>query len=343
MVMALQPSGSIRQTRRKRGAALFSTSSPTDLCGRNRQSVDVVVAAQRLVAARALIHEARVVAVGLQVRAAPTSPTPAFGVFVSAGRLAASAPPAQTCPGAPGHRGRAAAARQSWRSARRPARARCCRFRAAFTATSFPEDEAEGIVVAAIGGADRLPAFEGGVEGNPLNSGCTVARETRCGGSAELPHGRDGPQRRRPRGEIRLQASRAPRASPSLRMQPQELRQRHPAQLDHVDGLIERRLLRRGGLGSQGGEVQVFPRGQDVVPHQPVTGHNIVEPREPPLIRVAAIAVFFEDLRDLGGACSSAVAGLAGMPGRTNCSSTKTTTPATINLPSVLIQFSVPL
>src|SRR5260370_36903060 len=43
-----------------------------------------------------------------------------------------------------------------------------------------------------------------------------------------------------------------------------------------------------------------------------------------------------------GGACSSAADGLTGMPGRTNCKAANTTTPATSNLPGLLIDLSSP-
>jgi hypothetical protein len=41
-------------------------------------------------------------------------------------------------------------------------------------------------------------------------------------------------------------------------MQLEEARQRHRAQLDHVHGFVERRLLRGGGLGAKRGEVEVL-------------------------------------------------------------------------------------
>ena len=32
-----------------------------------------------------------------------------------------------------------------------------------------------------------------------------------------------------------------------------------------------------------------------MVPHQPITGHNLIEPREPSLVRVTAITVFSQE------------------------------------------------
>ena len=40
----------------------------------------------------------------------------------------------------------------------------------------------------------------------------------------------------------------------------------------------------------------MLARGQDVVPDQPVTGDDLVEPGEPPFVGVAAVAVLVEDL-----------------------------------------------
>ena len=58
----------------------------------------------------------------------------------------------------------------------------------------------------------------------------------------------------------------------------QESRQRHRSKLDHVYGFVERRLLRGSEFGSEGREVEVLTRGQDIVPHQPVAWHDMVEP-----------------------------------------------------------------
>jgi len=63
---------------------------------------------------------------------------------------------------------------------------------------------------------------------------------------------------------------------------------------------IESRLLCRCRFCAQRRKVQMFARGQNVVPHQPVSGHNLVEPCKPALVRVTAVTVLVKDVENLG-------------------------------------------
>ena len=70
----------------------------------------------------------------------------------------------------------------------------------------------------------------------------------------------------------------------------------------------------------------MLPRRQDIVADKPIAGNDLIEPREPWLTGVAAIA---------------AVAGPAGIPGRTHCNAASTTIAATASLPNFAIQLSL--
>jgi len=98
-------------------------------------------------------------------------------------------------------------------------------------------------------------------------------------------------------------------------MQLEEAGQRHRAQLDHVHGFVKRCLLRGGGLVAERGEVEVLARGQDVVADQPVGGHDLVEPCEPSLVGVAAVAVLLKDVLDFGRCLQFGCRGLGGDAG----------------------------
>jgi hypothetical protein len=42
----------------------------------------------------------------------------------------------------------------------------------------------------------------------------------------------------------------------------------------------------------------MLARSQNVMPHQPVSGHDLIEPRETPLVRMATVAIFLKDAPD---------------------------------------------
>ena len=79
-----------------------------------------------------------------------------------------------------------------------------------------------------------------------------------------------------------------------------------------ADGFIERGFLRGGGLGAEGGEVEMLAGGEDVMPDEPVGGDDFVEPGEAALVRVAAVAIFFEDVMDFGRGLDFCGGGLGG-------------------------------
>ncbi len=94
-----------------------------------------------------------------------------------------------------------------------------------------------------------------------------------------------------------------------------KLRQGHGAELDHGDGFVESGLLRGGGQGAEGGEVEVLASGENVLADQPVGRDDLVEPGEAALVGVAAVAVLFEDVADFGGRCELGCLGLYGNVG----------------------------
>ena len=106
-----------------------------------------------------------------------------------------------------------------------------------------------------------------------------------------FPHRGTGLKRRRPGRQVALEGSELGGRHSRLRMQHKKLRQRHCAQLNHIHRFVQRGFLRRRRLRPQGREIEVFACGENIVPDQPVSRHDVVKPGESGLIGMAAIAV----------------------------------------------------
>ena len=160
----------VRQARRQCGRVVVHYVVTLDPGVRDRERVDVVVAAHRPVAVCALVHEPPVLAIGFQIQPAPATPTPSLSVGVALSvlphqlylyELAGKYQAIVTGFLLPRNLGEA----RSVRPGRDVAGIR------GVHSDLIAEDEAESVVVASIGGADQFPVLEGRVERESIEFG----------------------------------------------------------------------------------------------------------------------------------------------------------------------------
>ena len=290
----------IRQPRRKRGRVIVDSLHQRRPRTRDRHRVDVVIALHRQMASRALAVKVAIGAIRFQVQPAPSAPSPSirrrillrvFDHQLHLDKLSRIHQTVATELLLPRNLRKACSVRP-WRNVASLRR---------FNGNVIAQDETKRIVIASIREAERLPRFKTRIERNTVPFRLYVAqrRQKRSGRGSTCTLRSNRCRQLGPRSQIRFQRCQLFCRNLRVRMKRKKPRQRHRAKLNHIDGFIQRRLLRSRRLASDGREIQVLARCKNVLSNQPVRRLDLIEPRKPPLVGMTAVAILLEDLVDI--------------------------------------------